>query len=156
MKKIIIAGLMVLTPLAAQAGNSAGCGLGSQLFDGQSGLGPNILAATTNGISGNNTFGMSSGTLGCNQDDTVTAAADTFLDANMERVARDMSTGEGEALETLATLMGVEAADKAAFYTVSQSNFKAIFSSEDVSSLEVMASLKAVMSSNAALAKYAA
>lgn len=146
---------MVLTPLAAQA-NSAGCGLGSTLFDGQSGLAPNILAATTNGISANQTFGMTSGTLGCNAEDTVTAAADTFLDANMERVARDMATGEGEALDTLATLMGVEAADKAAFYTVSQSNFKAIFSSDDVNSSDVMASLKAVMSKDAALAKYAA
>ena len=155
MKKVIIAGLMILTPLAVHA-NSAGCGLGAQLFDGQSGLGPNILAATTNGISGNNTFGMSSGTLGCDANDTVTAAADTFLDANMERVARDMATGEGESLDTLATLMGVEAADKAAFYTASQSNFKTIFSSDDVSSSEVMASLKAVMSKDADLAKYAA
>ena len=156
MKKVIIAGLMVLTPLAAQATNSAGCGVGSQLFDGQSGLAPNVLAATTNGISGNNTFGMSSGTLGCDQNDTVTAAADTFLDANMERVARDMATGEGEALETLATLMGVEAADRATFYSVSQSNFKTIYSRDDVSSSEVLASLKAVMSSDATLAKYAA
>ena len=156
MKKIIIASLLVLTPLAVQATNSAGCGIGSQLFAGQKGLVPNVLAATTNGISGNNTFGMSSGTLGCNQNDTVTAAADTFLDANMERVARDMSTGEGEALETLATLIGVDAADKAAFYTVSQSNFKTIFSRDDVSSLEVMTSLKAAMYTYAALANYVA
>lgn len=155
MKKVIIAGLMVLTPLAVQA-NSAGCGVGSQLFDGQSGLAPNVLAATTNGLSGNNTFGMSSGTLGCDQNDTITAAADTFLDANMERVARDMATGEGEALDTLATLMGVEAADKAAFYTVSQSNFKTIYSRDDVSSSEVMASLKAAMLKDVTLAKYAA
>ena len=156
MKKIIIASLMVLTPLAVQAGNSAGCGLGSTLFKGQSGVAPNVLAATTNGISGNQTFGMTTGTLGCNGNDTVTAAADTFLDANMERVARDMATGEGEALDTLATLMGVDAIDKAAFYTVSQSNFKTIFSRDDVSSLEVMASLKAVMSTDATLAKYTA
>ena len=156
MKKLIIASLLVLSPLAAQAGNSAGCGLGSQLFEGQTGLGPNVLAATTNGLSGNNTFGMSSGTLGCSANDKVVAAADTFLDANMERVARDMSTGEGEALETLATLIGVEAADKAAFLAVSQSNFKTIFSRDDVSSSEVMASLKAAMSTDAALAKYVA
>ena len=156
MNKLIIASLLVLTPLAAQAGNSAGCGLGSTLFKGQSGVGPNVLAATTNGISGNQTFGMSTGTLGCNANDTVTAAADTFLDANMERVARDMSTGEGEALETLATLIGVEAADKATFYTVSQANFKTIYSRDDVTSIEVLTSLKAVMAADATLAKYVA
>lgn len=154
MKKVIIAGLMMIAPIVAQA-NSAGCGLGSTLFDGQSGLAPNALAATTNSaLSMNQTFGMTFGTLGCNQNDTVTAAADTFLDANMERVARDMATGEGESLDTLATLMGVEAADKATFYTVSQSNFKTIFSRDDVSSSEVMASLKAVMSTDATLVKY--
>ncbi len=155
MKKIVIAGLMVLAPMAAQASNSAGCGAGSILFDGQSGLGPNILAATTNGLSGNNTFGMTSGTLGCNQNDTVTAAADIFLNANMERVARDMATGEGESLETLATLMGIDDADKSAFYRFSQSNFTAIYSSDEVSSSEVMASLKAVMLTDVTLAKYA-
>jgi len=146
---------MVLAPMAAQANNSAGCGAGSILFDGQSGLGPNVLAATTNGISGNNTFGMTSGTLGCNQNDTVTAAADIFLNANMERVARDMATGEGESLETLATLMGIDDADKSAFYSFSQSNFTAIYSRDDVSSSEVMASLKAVMLTDVTLAKYA-
>lgn len=156
MKKILIAGLMVLTPLAAQAGDSAGCGLGTTLFDGQSGVGPNVMAGTTNGTSGNQTFGMSSGTLGCNGNDTVSASADTFLDANMERVARDMSTGQGEALETLATLIGIEDADKGAFYTASHENFKKIYSRDDVTSGEVLASLKAVMQSNSVLAKYVA
>lgn len=157
MKKIVIASLLVLTPLAAQAsGGSAGCGLGSTLFDGQSGVVPNVLAVTTNGTLGNQTFGITSGTLGCNGSDTVSAAADTFLDANMERVARDMSTGQGEALETLATLIGIEEADKGAFYTASHENFKRIYSRDDVTSGEVLASLKAVMQSNSALAKYVA
>lgn len=156
MKKVILAGLIAMAPLAAQAGNSAGCGLGSQLFDGQNGLAPNVLAATTNGLSGNNTFGMTTGTLGCNSGDTVMAAAGEFLDSNMERVARDMSTGQGESLETLAALIGVEDADKATFYSVSKANFSSIYSRNDVSSEEVLASLKAVMLSNETLAKYVA
>lgn len=155
MKKLMIAGVLVLaTPLAAYA-NSVGCGAGSQVFKGQSGLAPNVLAATTNGISGNQTFGITSGTLGCNQNDTVTAAADIFIDSNMERVARDMSTGEGEALDTLATLMGVEQADKATFFKVSQANFTSIYSRDDVTSSEVIASLKNVMLKDIKLAKYA-
>jgi len=156
MKKVIVAGLIAMAPIVAQAGNSAGCGLGSQLFDGQSGLAPNILAATTNGLSGNNTFGMTSGTLGCNDGDTVMAAADAYLDSNMERVARDMASGEGEALETLAALIGIDDADKAVFYTVSKSNFSKIYGRSDVTSQEVLVSLKAVMLSNDTLAKYVA
>jgi hypothetical protein len=155
MKKLIIAGLLVMaTPLAAQAG-SVGCGAGSMVFKGQSGLAPNILAATTNGISGNQTFGITTGTLGCNQNDTVSAAADTFIDSNMERVARDMSTGEGEALETLAVLMGIAEEDKAAFFQLSQSNFTTIYSRDDVTSSEVVASLRAVMLTDVKLARYA-
>jgi len=155
MKKLIIAGFIALTPLAANAsGGSAGCGLGSQLFAGQSGLGPNVLAATTNGSFGNNTFGMSSGTLGCNQNDTVTAAAGEFINKNMESVARDMSTGKGESLETLATLMGIEKADRAEFFHVSQANFTSIYSRDNVTSSEVIAALKSVMQSDAVLSKY--
>lgn len=156
MKKILIAGLLaVATPLAVQA-NSAGCGAGSMIFKGQSGIAPNVLAVTTNGIFGNQTFGITTGTLGCNQNDTVTAAADTFIDSNMERVARDMSTGQGESLETLATLMGIQAEDKATFFQVSQSNFSSIYSRDDVTSSEVIASLVEVMKADATLAKYVA
>ncbi len=156
MKKIMIAGLLVLsTPLVAQA-NSAGCGLGSTLFKGQSGIAPNVMAVTTNGTSGNQTFGITTGTLGCNQNDTISAAADTFIDSNMERVARDMSTGEGESMETLAALMGIKAEDKAAFFELSQSNFTTIYSRGDVTSSEVLASLKAVMLKDATMAKYVA
>ena len=156
MKKILIAGLLTLaTPLAVQA-HSSGCGAGAMVFSGQSGIAPNVLAATTNGISGNQTFGMTTGTLGCNQNDTVADAADTFIDSNMERVARDMSTGQGESLETLAALMGIHAEDKAAFFQVSQSNFSSIYSRDDVTSSEVIASLVGVMKADATLAKYVA
>ena len=155
MKKLVIAGLLTLaTPFAAYA-NSVGCGAGSIIFKGQSGVGPNVLAATTNGSFGNQTFGISTGTLGCDANDTVTAAADIFIDNNMERVARDMATGNGEALDTLATLMGIEEADKASFFQVSQSNFSSIYSHDTVTSSEVIASLKAVMLKDIKLAKYA-
>ena len=63
MKKTLIAGLIALAPFAAQAADKGpGCGWGAMVFDGQSGIGPNVLAATTNGILGNQTFGMTSGT----------------------------------------------------------------------------------------------
>ncbi len=43
----------------------AGCGLGSILFGETENRGGQILAATTNGIYGNGTFAMSSGTSNC-------------------------------------------------------------------------------------------
>ena len=93
-----------------------------------------ILAATTNNIYGNQTFGITSGTLGCTQDGVVSSSAklSMFTGSNMDRLARDMSQGEGESLATLADLMGIESTDKAAFYSASRENFDKIFASADV------------------------
>lgn len=158
MKKTILAGVIALamTPLASQAETGPGCGLGAMLMEGQEGIAFNVLAATTNGTSGNQTFGMTSGTLGCDGEGTVTfAAAGDYLDANMEKVARGMATGEGEAMDTLASLMGISAEDKTSFLQVSKSNFSTIFSKENVSSAEVMQSLTQVMAADQQLSKYA-
>jgi len=158
MKKTILAGVIALamTPLASQAETGPGCGLGSMLLEGKEGVVFNVLAATVNGTSGNQTFGMTSGTLGCDGNGTVTfAAAGDYLDANMEQVARGMATGEGEAMETLASLMGVSQQDQSSFMQVSKNNFSTIFSAENVSSAEVMKSLTDVMAADQQLSKYA-
>ena len=52
----------------------AGCGLGSMIFDPDSGF-TQIFAATTNGTSGNQTFGISTGTSNWNAALTTVAAA---------------------------------------------------------------------------------
>lgn len=156
MKKTLIAGLLLASPFAANADTGPGCGWGAMLFDGQDGLAPNVLAATTNGTFGNQTFGMTTGTAGCDSSKPVTmSAADIFLDANMERVARDMATGHGESLATLASLLGIEDGDKDAFFSLAQKNFNKIFSKDTISSSEVLVSLNGIMKSDNSLAKYA-
>jgi hypothetical protein len=124
------------------------------LISGQEGIAPNVLAATTNGTFGNQTFGMTSGTAGCDADQKIQRAAADFLDDNMEKVARDMSTGQGESLDTLANLMGIQGQDKVRFFSVAHTNFATIFSSDSVSSIDVMASLQEVMKKDAALSQY--
>jgi len=142
MKKIALTIAMLASPMATMAAETGpGCGWGSILMDGKEGVAPNVLAATTNGTFGNQTFGMTSGTAGCDASQPVQRAAVDFLDNNMEKVARDMSTGQGESLDTLARLMGVDAQDQAAFSAITHENFAEIFSSDTVSSVDVMASL---------------
>lgn len=157
MKKTTFALALVCSPIIAMAAETGpGCGVGSMLMDGQQGLGPNVLAATTNGTFGNQTFGMTSGTAGCDPSQTIeSAAAANFLDNNMEKVARDMSIGQGESLDTLANLMGVQEQHKQTFFAVTQANFSTIFSSDAVSSVDVMTSLQAVMKQDAVLSQYA-
>ncbi|MFP3874091.1 MAG: DUF3015 domain-containing protein [Thiohalophilus sp.] len=160
MKKLITASF-VLSAMAMSGANAApnnvGCGLGSMVFEGKSGIPEQVLAATTNGTFGNQTFGISSGTLGCAQDGVVQkyAAAEAFTGANMEKLARDMSVGEGEALETMAELMGIADEHKASFFQASKDNFSEIFSSENVTSEEVLSSLNTVMASDQVLSQYA-
>jgi len=154
----ILATTMLLAPLSvyAESPNSVGCGVGSQLFNGQSGVAPQVLAVTTNGILGNQTFGISSNTLGCKSDGTVVASqrVPMYVGANLDALARDMATGGGESMESLAGLMQIDAADRAEFFSVAQDQYGRIFASSEVTAGEVLQALYGVMSENARLARY--
>jgi len=159
MKKLIaIIATVTLLPLVATAQNVGQCGWGSKLFHDQKGIAPQVLAVTTNGTSGNQTFGITSGTSGCTQEGVVKSSWKTaaFVDENMTRFAHDLSRGNGESLETFVSLLEVDAADKASVQQVLQQNFDAIFYGVDVSSAEVLASVRTVLLSNENLARYAA
>src|SRR5512138_3052396 len=160
MKKLLaVASVAALFPAVAmaQANNIGSCGWGSKLFDGQSGIAPQVLGATTNGTSGNQTFAITSGTSGCTQDGAVSSNWKTamFIDGNKEKLAQDMSKGSGESLQSLALLMGVKDADKAAFYRTTKENFAQIFSSDNVSAEQIAAGLKQVLAADSSLAQYA-
>lgn len=159
MKKLLaVASVAALFPAVAmaQANNIGSCGWGSKLFDGQAGIAPQVLAVTTNGTFGNQTFGITSGTSGCTQDGTVRSNWKTamFIDGNKEKLARDMSVGSGEALDSLAHLLGVEAADRAQFDRVAQENMQRIFPSSNAGTQDIVAGLRQVLSADARLARY--
>lgn len=158
-KKLLAVALVGLLPvgvMAAGENNIGTCGWGSKLFDGQKGIAPQVLGATTNGTSGNQTFGVTSGTSGCTQDGVVKSNWKTamFIDGNKEKLARDMSLGTGETLDSLAKLIGVRDEDKSAFVSVTKENFGRIFSSESASTDQILVSLKQVLSESSSLAGY--
>ena len=155
MKKQLLAIALLATPLYAVADTGPGCGWGAMLFEGKDGLGPNVLAATTNGSTGNQTFGMTTGTAGCDPSKPVTtSAADDFLNSNMDKLAKDMAIGHGESLHTLAGLLGIDEKDQSEFYRVTKDNFTNIFDSAHTNSRDVLISLRMVMKQNARLSKY--
>jgi len=159
MKKLVaVAAVAALFPAiaVAQQNNIGSCGWGSKVFDGQSGLAPQVLGATTNGTFGNQTFGITSGTSGCTQDGAVRSTWKTamFIDGNKERLARDMSVGSGEALDSLAHLLGVEATDRAAFNRIARDNMQRIFPRDNAETEQVVAALREVLMSDAKLARY--
>jgi hypothetical protein len=157
-KSILLVAAFALLPSVSMADNVGGCGLGSKLFAGKRGIAPQVLAVTTNGTFGNQTFGITSGTSGCTQDGVVTSNWKTaaFIDGNMNRLALDMSRGEGESLSAVAALIGVEEKDARAFNATMQKNFTTIFSSSEVTSTDVVAAMKKVLSEDNNLAVYSA
>jgi hypothetical protein len=159
MKKLCaVVTVLAALPTAALADNVGQCGWGSKLMAGQSGVGPQVLAVTTNGTSGNQTFGITSGTSGCTQDGMVSSNWKTsmFIDGNREKLARDMSVGSGETLDSLAHLLGVESQDRAAFNRVAKENLARIFPSQDATTGEIAGALREVLAADAQLSRYTA
>lgn len=140
-----------------ETANSAGCGLGTMVFEGQQGIAPQVLAVTTNGTSGNQTFGITSGTLGCTQDGVVRSPTEVrvLLMSSLDNLAVDMARGDGETLESLAALLAVEDQDKPRFFAAMQDNFVRIFPNEDVTAEEVLVSMNAVLAEDEVLSRYA-
>ena len=140
----------------ALADEDIGCGLGSMVFAGQEGKVFKVLGATTNGTSGNQTFGITFGTLGCDGTGPITSSDKLamFIDGNMDNLARDMAKGEGETLSTLAAVWGIEEADKSEFNAVVQENFSEVFKSENVTSDEVLVNLNTLIANDSVLADY--
>jgi hypothetical protein len=159
MKKLLAVSVLAAMPLAAMAAgenNVGSCGWGSKVFDGQSGIAPQVLAATTNGTSGNQTFAITTGTSGCTQDGAIRSNWKTamFIDGNKLALQRDMSIGSGEALDSLAHLLGVETQDRVAFNRLAKDNLARIFPSEGAATEQVVVALREVLASDARLARY--
>ncbi|MGH7788631.1 MAG: DUF3015 domain-containing protein [Candidatus Binatia bacterium] len=154
---LLAATAVVLSSSAAWAGDpDIGCGWGTQAFKGQSGVLYKVIAGTTNGSFGNQTFGISSGTIGCSRGGVIKADAqlNMYAGANIDKLASDMAAGQGESLDTLAVLLGVEDADKPAFFQLTKSNFDVIFPSGQVTAGTMLSSLVDLMSADQQLSKY--
>ena len=138
MKKLLAATtLTLMLSQTAFAGHGpAGCGLGAVLFKDKSGLMWNVLAATTNGSSGNQTFGMSTGTLGCEDAAKASVASVSFIEDNRMALANDIARGEGETLDAYLKLIKAEKANTQAL----RKNYKRIFS-EGQTSEQIHASI---------------
>lgn len=155
MKKLIAGAILVSSSALTFAANPyAGCGLGSAVvFPDANEWHEHVLAATTNGTSGNQTFGMTSGTLGCEGANGPLADAQQFMDDNMDQLAADSAKGAGETLAALAEVIGIDAQDSAAFNAVMQSNFDKMFSA-DATSATAYDAMTSAMAADASLQKY--
>ncbi len=140
MKKFIVsvAAVAALSSVAFAGVNSqTGCGLGSMIIKDDSSAILLALQATTNGTSGNQTFGITSGTSGCKKTKFVmNERAEEFVASNMDQLAKEIAVGHGESVDTLAELLAVE--DKEVFASALQANYNSIYTSQNVQMADVL------------------
>ncbi len=157
-KKWLVAPLLISVSLSAHATAPGGpnCGWGNMLFEGSTGIGPHMVALTTNGTSGNQTFGMTSGTNGCDTSTPLSYGGErvSFLSQMMDNFSTDVARGEGETLEAFAVVVGVENQDKAHFASVLHDNFDTLFPHTDVTADSVVISLQNIMNNDVVVQKY--
>ncbi|TVP53483.1 MAG: DUF3015 domain-containing protein [Halomonadaceae bacterium] len=155
-KKTLFAAVLVGASFNVQANapGGPGCGWGNMLFEGSNGTPVHLLASIVNGTSGNATFGMTSGTNGCDTSGALAYDGNSLLamDGVLEEVAHDIAVGEGEALTALSVSMGIKSQDRAEFNRTLHQNFAAIFTHENVTAEEVMANIQTVLKGNEKLA----
>jgi hypothetical protein len=139
--------------LPARGGRStygaAGCGVGSLIFGDQPGM-VQVLAATTNGTLGNQTFGITTGTLNCGEAAVGRGGASLFIEANKEALAKDAARGSGETIVTLSHLAGCM--DASAVGAKLQQNYSSVFPSADAKTEVVIENVLSTLKSDDALA----
>ncbi|MDF3129406.1 DUF3015 family protein [Kiritimatiellaeota bacterium B1221] len=147
---VLVAGLGFAGTQVFAAGTvreNCGCGLGSMALGDETGMVSHVVGATLNGISGNQTFAVSSGTLNCDQSEgfVSTKEVEMFVADNMDHIASNAAVGEGAYLSALADLLEINEADRADFYASMQMNFDKIFVDSDVHADEVTRSIVALI-----------
>ena len=138
---------LVAAPSAFAGQDNYGCGLGSMVIDNNESLVSQTFAATLNGCFANQLFGMSSGTSNCDKPDSIVynEKINIFVADNMDNLASDIAKGQGEYLDTLATLMEVPVDQRPVLYSRLQNNFSAIYPSSKVNHTDVLKNIEAVM-----------
>lgn len=128
----------------AMAAGDAGCGLGSLIISKNS-KGLQLLAATTNGSFGSQTFGITFGTSNCSSSGIVQndKQIQYFVEVNQSELTREMAQGHGEKLSTLAALNGCMSETQiSAFNVKAQSSFGTIVPSAKTSAVDFVNNMK--------------
>lgn len=154
MKKLLFTflGVLMFSAPAFSAGyGDAGCGLGSIVFEGKTDTVSQVLAATTNGTSYSQIFGITTGTSNCDASGIILSEreADLFAAQNLDSLAKEMASGGGEHVATLSGLMGCPTA---AFATFTQDNFEVIYAEGATEARQVMTALNTAINADPVLA----
>jgi hypothetical protein len=144
MKKLLIVAIVTLAATSAFAGKygSAGCGLGSVIFEGDQTWWKQVLAATTNGT-GVQTIGITLGTSNCDSPAPLKITqTQAYIEANRVALANDIARGTGETITGLSKVYGCS--NSTQFAQALKSNYSTIFPNANAESAEVTHNINTV------------
>lgn len=150
MKKMILSILMftlgsVIGTVAwanSSPSKSDGCGLGWEVTKEHT-----MIATTTRGTTNSvvpPTFGMTSGTIGCEKLDIAAHEVDkaSYAVTNFEGLKLEMAMGQGETLNGFSKIMGC--GDAQAFAQMTKKNYQNIYASSETTPVEMYKSVRAL------------
>ncbi len=140
----VVAALVMTSSAFAAKYGSAGCGLGSMIFEGDQTWWKQVLAATTNGT-GVQTIGISLGTSNCDSPAPLKVGqAEAYVEANKVALANDIARGNGETIVGLSKVYGC--ANSTDFGHALKSNYTMIFPNTTANAKEITHSINTVAS----------
>lgn len=134
LSSVALGALLLAAPAQAKGYGTAGCGLGSVLIGSGGGF-LQVFAVTLNGVSGNQTFGITSGTSNCADAEGGEDSAKAFVETNRTALAKDIARGQGETINSLAQLAGCS--EPAAVGMSLQRQFDQIFPAASIGDSQV-------------------
>jgi hypothetical protein len=152
---VVAGGLLApFSAFAVKEYGQAGCGLGAIVIGDSPGI-IQVFGATTNGLFGSQTFGITSGTSKCEEGGgggmhKASLMQETFVSLNQTNLSADVAKGGGEYLQAFSVLVGCDAANQAEFYSVAQKNHDRIFAN-GAEAATVVTNFKSVIAENAKL-----
>lgn len=147
--------LTLIAALAASASagsqNDAGCGLGAQLFK-ENRPTDQVLAATTNGCFGTQTFGITTGTLGCTSGGVIRTSREreVFTATNFRALQVELASGRGEYEDSLAAMTGCKPDQFAPF---AKAHYTKLIPSEKTTPQELLSNIDREIESDSTMSK---
>ena len=156
MKKLQLLALMafLLNTVNAFAVGDAGCGLGSLVFKDNKKL-YQLLATTTNGTFGSQTFGITTGTSNCTASGFAKVDREQifYVESNFQNLQVEMARGQGENLAAFAQVLGCKDMSVSEFGKMTREGYQRIFPTSKTTAVEVLDSVKKEIQSNKSLAE---
>ena len=142
MKKLLALVAIAAIPMSAMAvDTSDGCGLGHQVMQGETLMATSVRLTTNAFVPP--TFGMTSGTIGCNKHEIASNDMEkaNYAVTNFDALKVEMASGQGEMLNGFAKVMGCDAS---AFGKMTKAQYSNIYKTQNTSAVEMYKNVKAL------------